>query len=80
MMASLFGALVDNSSEDKTSRLMRGSVAIVMEDMIAAYCLQLLLKDSCFLSSSQTRINLQTRNIVLRNEKGVSGEFCWWKL
>lgn len=34
IMASLLGVLVDKRSDERTSRLMRGSVAIVIEDIL----------------------------------------------
>lgn len=33
-MASLLGVLVDKRSDERTSRLMRGRVAIVIEDIL----------------------------------------------
>lgn len=33
-MASLLGVLVDKSSDERPSRLMRGRVAIVIEDIL----------------------------------------------
>jgi hypothetical protein len=41
MMASLFGELVERRSSERTSRVMRGRVAIVIEDM-ARLCSRIL--------------------------------------
>jgi hypothetical protein len=40
MMASLLGELVDRRSSERTSRVMRGSVAIVTEDMARLWQLE----------------------------------------
>lgn len=34
-MANLLGVFVDKSSDERTSRLMRGRVAIVIEDILS---------------------------------------------
>jgi hypothetical protein len=36
-MASLLGVLVDKRSDESTSRLMRGRVAIVIEDILSSF-------------------------------------------
>lgn len=37
IMASLLGVLVDRRSDERTSRLMRGRVPIVIEDIFAYF-------------------------------------------